>query len=121
MLGLNLPELAHADKIKTGPKGHQSFNKEVFYKLNPDVFMPTAELNSTQVSLANVSAYYCNTQGWDNLIFKNIFNDPKFNERYSLALLTNTSQPDYICYGYFNREYLKKLAGKSNFKIQIFR
>lgn len=119
MLGLNLPELAHADKIKVGPKAHQSFNKKVFYKLNPDVLMPTAELSNTPVSLANVSGYYCNPNSWDNLIYKNIFNDAEFKEKYTLALAVNTLQPDYICYGYFNNDYLKKLSAKSNFKFQI--
>lgn len=117
MLGLNLPELAHADAIKKGPKAHQSFNKKVFYKLAPDILMPTTELSSVQISLEKVEAYYCNTNKWDNLIYKNIFNDKEFRQKYTFALAVNSLQPDYVCYGYFNNNYLKKLAAKQNFKF----
>jgi arabinofuranosyltransferase len=119
MLGLNLPKLAHADKIKEGPKAHQSFNKKVFYELAPDVLMPTAELSSIPVSLVSVAAYYCDQGSWDNLIYKNIFNDEEFKQKYTLALATNANNPGYVCYGYFNNNYLKELTAKQNFKFQI--
>jgi hypothetical protein len=121
MLGLNLPKLAHADKIKNGPKAHQSFNKKVFYELHPDIFMPTAELNSVRVSLQNINAYYCTEGSWDNLIFKNIFNDEEFKQHYTLVLVSNSEHPSYICYGYFNNDYLKRLYSKPGFKFQIFK
>lgn len=119
MLGLNLPELAHADAIKTGPKAHQSFNKKIFYKLAPDILMPTAELRNVPISLANVNAYYCDVNSWDNRIYKNIFNDKEFHEKYTLALASNTKHPEYVCYGYFKNEYLKKLSASPDFKFQI--
>lgn len=119
MLGLNLTKMAHADKIKKGPKAHQSFNKKVFYELKPDVLMPTAEHSNVPVSLVSVNAYYCDPGSWDNLIYKNIFNDPEFRQQYTLALARNAAQPDYVCYGFFNKDYLKKLSQNPNFKIQM--
>jgi len=35
--GLNWPEMAHADKVKSGPAGHDSFNAQVLYRNVPDV------------------------------------------------------------------------------------
>lgn len=117
MMGLNNTKLAHADEIKQGPKGHQSFNKKVFYELAPDILMPTTVENSGPEVLSTANDYYTNIHSWDNLIFKNIFNDTEFKQKYTLASVSNGS---YFCYGYFNNLYLRKLSQKNNFTIQTF-
>ena len=75
LMGLNNTLMAHADREKNGPKGHQSFNKSVFYTLAPDILMPRAVPTDNRINFSQIQAYYTNTNSWDNLIFKNIFND----------------------------------------------
>jgi hypothetical protein len=120
MLGLNLPKLAHADKIKVGPKAHQSFNKRVFFELSPEILMPTAEPAGAAISLDDVNSYYCNIGSWDNLIYKDLFNDTEFRKKYTLALASNSAKPEYICYGFFRNDYLEKLSKQPNYKFQLF-
>lgn len=120
MMGLNNTLLAHADTIKEGPKGHQSFNKSVFYQLAPDLLMPTAITGFDMNSLLHAHQYYTNPTGWDNLIFKNIFNDAEFKREYQLALIQNLHEPRYSCYAYVKQTYLEKLSQQENFRIKRF-
>jgi hypothetical protein len=117
MMGLNDTRMAHADAVKSGPKGHQSFNKDVFYAVAPDVLMPRAAGVAEPVSLASVSGSYTNPAGWDNLIFKGLYNDAAFQSRYVLALVWNSAHPEYKCYGYFNRTYLQRKLEQGTLKM----
>ena len=118
MMGLNLTKLAHADPNKTGPKAHQSFNKKVFYELSPDILMPNTELSNQPFNLLHVRNYYSNTNNWENLIYKNIFNDDEFKQRYTLAVVLNKAHPAYVCYGYFHNSFLEKLSKRNQFLIR---
>jgi arabinofuranosyltransferase len=119
LMGLNEPRMAHADKVKSGPKGHQSFDEDVFLQIAPDVLMPRAVPVGAPVSLEDAVAYYTNPAGWDNLIFKNLFNDPRFRSAYVMALVSGKDQPAYKCYGYFNRVYLARLAASGKFDMAM--
>jgi hypothetical protein len=114
MMGLNDARMARADRLKTGPKGHQSFSKQVFYEIAPDVLMPRAVPFTEAVSLPAVSGYYTNSQGWDNLIFKGLYNDPEFRAKYVLAVVLDRFHPQFKCYGYFNRTYLAQAMRQGN-------
>ncbi|WP_298298932.1 hypothetical protein [Hydrotalea sp.] len=116
MMGLNNTQMAHADAIKEGPKGHESFNKKVFYQLAPDIIMPQTPAPSN-LNLQNVNNYYTDRNSWDNLIFKDIFNDAVFKEKYELAAVINLNYPEYCCVGYYRKDYLHQLLELANFKI----
>jgi len=120
LMGLNNTSLAHAGTVKQGPKGHQSFNKDVFYQLSPDLLMPVVRHGFDTNRQHRVHNYYTNQASWDNLIFKNIFNDPAFKKQYSLVLIQNINEPGYSCEAYANNNYLNKLSQQKNFKITIF-
>ena len=117
LMGLNNVRMAHADAIKTGPKGHQSFNKDVFYQLAPDMLMPRAAPAGFPVNLAAVQRYYTDPGSWDNQIFKGLFNDDRFRSTYTFALLTDMSQPGYVCYGYFSKAYLLRLSTNKDIRL----
>jgi hypothetical protein len=121
LMGLNDIKMAHAEPLKEGGyKGHQSFNKTVFFEQAPDILKPSTALNTENVNLAAVHHYYTSYGEWDNLLFKNIFNDPEFIAHYTLALVKNERNPTYQCYGYFNRDYLTKLSQSQHFDIQVY-
>ncbi len=118
MMGLNNTQMAHADAVKEGPKGHESFNKNVFYDLLPDILMAQAN-NPTNVNLQAIENYYTDRNSWDNLIFKDIFNDTMFKDKYQLAAVINLQYPEYCCVGYYRKDYLQQLMMHPNFKIMI--
>jgi len=117
-MGLNNTLMAHADAIKEGPKGHESFNKNVFYDLSPDILMAQTP-KPTNVNLQAVDNYYTDRKSWDNLIFKDLFNDMMFRDKYQLAAVINLQYPEYCCVGYYRKDYLQQLMMHPNFKIMI--
>lgn len=118
MMGLNNTRLAHADKVKSGPKGHQAFNKKVFYELAPSILMPMVEPSETNC-LAGYQTYYTNSGSWDNMIFKGLFNDPQFKLQYRMASVQSLNYPGYKCCGYFSNQFLQKLSGDQRFRIEM--
>lgn len=119
VLGLNNTYFAHAETIKTGYKGHQSFNKQVFLTLAPDIFIPLTNPSRSPFNLAESYAHFHSSNTWDSLIFKNIFNDLEFNQQYVLATVLNLEHPNYQCQGFFNRHYLATLNPQS-YKIEMY-
>lgn len=121
LMGLNDIKMAHAQALKEGGyKGHQSFNKTVFFEQAPDILKPSTVAETERVNLVAIHDYYTSDGAWDNLLFKNIFNDPEFIAHYTLALVKNERNPAYQCYGYFNRDYLNKLSQSRHFDIQTY-
>jgi hypothetical protein len=108
-MGLNSTKMAHADAIKRGPRAHAAFNKGVFYELAPDILMPAAFPADRPAKLGQVRDYYCDTRSWDNIIFKNLFNDDRFKRSYSLAMVASGREPRYKCCGFFSSAFLARL------------
>ncbi len=117
LMGLNDPRMAHADKIKTGPKGHQSFNKDVFYSLAPDILLPETVLPTYAIHLNTVDTFYRDPDGFENQAFKNIFADPQFRAAYSLVAMRNIAVPAFVCYGYFRNTYLTALTATGQYVV----
>jgi len=118
-MGLNNARMAHADAVKSGPKGHESFNKAMFYSLSPDLLMPRAAAAEDSVDLASVESYYSDPRSWDNRIFKGLFNDNRFRASYVFALFRDESHPAYLCYGYFSKAYILKLSGDKRVRLSF--
>jgi arabinofuranosyltransferase len=117
LMGLNDTRMAHADPVKSGPKGHESFNKQVFYALSPDILMPVAVTQGTNIQLAAIDVLYGSPASFDNQIYKNIFVDARFQSLYQLALVQNPQHPESIAYGYFRRAYLNQLVSQGALKL----
>jgi hypothetical protein len=117
VLGLNQTQFAHADTLKTGYKGHQSFNKRVLLELQPDIFIPLTTLKDKPVDLAAVDTHFKDINTWDHVVFKGIFNDETFRQHYVLARVYNTEHPTYQCYGFFSKTYLAKIGQNKKFRL----
>lgn len=94
LMGLNNPEMAHANKIKKGVKNHGSFNKNVFYEQNPDIFLTWPDPLTSTVEQNDSSALEFLKRLKDSTYFINrvcdhIFNDPQFNRIYSFSRISN--------------------------------
>jgi arabinofuranosyltransferase len=86
LLGLNNTKMAHstAEKDKTLPKNHASFNKDVFYTQNPDIFW---HLNCGIFPFNKPidTLMYIDTNRFISKVYKNIHFDDKFKENYSFC------------------------------------
>lgn len=95
LMGLNNPEMAHADKIKSkGVKNHGSFNKTVFYHQEADIFLTwpdplTANLQQDDQSARAFLQKLRDPGYFINRICANIFNDEKFRALYSFCKISN--------------------------------
>jgi arabinofuranosyltransferase len=119
LLGLNDVRMAHADRIKTGPWDHQSFNNGVFFQELPDILLPIALPAVTASSLESRAAYYSDPGSWDNVIFKDIFNDPRFKSTYTPAILADDRHPGILCFGYFKNTYLHSFASDKAIHVTL--
>ncbi len=119
MLGLNDVRMAHADAIKTGPIGHRSFDPNVFYQIAPDLLNPWSSASGPPPDLAPHYAYYLDTTGWDNMIYKDLFHQPRFLAAYAFGVITDDSQPGISCMGFFKRSYLQQLSANPHIHITL--
>jgi hypothetical protein len=110
LLGLNDIRMAHADRIKDGPKDHQSFNRGVFFQLSPDALMPWTMPDGSAPNLLGRTLYFSDPNQWDNVILKNIFNDPLFKATYTPAIVSSDTHPGLQCFAYFSNAYLARLT-----------
>jgi hypothetical protein len=117
LVGLNNSRMAHAEKIKVGPKDHQSFNAAVFYDLAPDIIQPLTSTLGHPADLPARRAQDRQPETFDNEIFKGIFNEPRFRATYILAEVANPADPNETVYGYFRKAYLDQLINQRGFKL----
>ncbi len=86
LLGHNDVAMAHANKIKSRniPKNHASFNKEIFFHHQPDIFWLAGEFVSP------VDTNSITPHPWVANVFKNLHEDEQFKKSYPLCLITKT-------------------------------
>ena len=83
LMGLNNTVMAHADKIKDKNllKNHASFNKKVFYQLQPDLFWISGGISdSVDYSLLHIGEFASKA-------FKHIEIDESFKKEYSPCII----------------------------------
>ncbi|MEO0821253.1 MAG: hypothetical protein AAF074_12600, partial [Pseudomonadota bacterium] len=79
LFGLNWVEMAHANPIKTGKRNHASFDKDVFWRHEPDL-LPHFNLSCPGDEAAE---YKVGPDG----VFKGLYADARFQERYTPMIL----------------------------------
>lgn len=95
LMGLNNPEMAHADKVKSkGVKNHGSFNKKVFYRQKVDIFLTwpdplTPVIEQNDASAVAFLQKLRDPQYFINRVCGNIFNDQEFRALYSFCKISN--------------------------------
>jgi arabinofuranosyltransferase len=110
LVGLNDVRMAHADSVKTGPKDHQSFNRAVFFQEAPQLLLPLTMPNVSYSDLPNFVGDSLSRTSRNNIILKNIFNDPLFQATYTPAIIASDKHPGILCLSYVKNTYLQSLA-----------
>lgn len=117
LMGLNDTRMAHANKFKTGPKDHGSFNAGIFYHLKPDVLMPVPASQDTKIDLQAQKLVNYDPQNFENQIYKGLFQQSLFRSLYVLAAVSNPADPHEIVSGYFRKTYLNNIVRNHGFKV----
>jgi hypothetical protein len=123
LMGLNNPEMAHADKVKSkGVKNHGSFNKKVFYRQQVDIFLTWPDPLTPIVEQDDLSAVAFLQRLRDphyfiNRVCGNIFNDVEFRSLYSFCKISNGRSHFY---GFIKPdEFSKKYPCLSIFNLDL--
>lgn len=119
LMGLNEPSLARTCAERSGPKGHACFDVETFFRLAPDAFLPRiVGVARTQAACANHLSV-SRRAGWDFLIFRGLFAEPRFLDAYALATVRRAGLSDSTAVGYFSRAFLARLQRDPSFQVQV--
>lgn len=110
VLGLNNSEMAHSPKNKSGDfklKNHASFNKEIFYKQAPELFiMPRIISDTTNFEIwdhkQNVD------DEWLSKVLKHVYKDAKFRKLYQPVFIVKKSD-GIIVHAYMHTKLRNKL------------
>jgi len=105
LLGLNNVEMAHANPIKIGVKNHAAFEKEIFYKQQPEMLNL---LSVPALDITNNITVKDETNYW-NTILKGLYNDKEFKQQYTKAVIYN-KQTEVFLYGYYRNDLFEKLS-----------
>jgi len=87
LMGLNNISMGHSPGDRKGIKNHAAFNKDVFYKLRPDILLPESidGLKEATIKYFNL----LDKNNFDNQAMKNIFNDDAFQGLYFPVFITD--------------------------------
>jgi hypothetical protein len=118
MMGLNDPILARGCEDKRGPLGHACFDRDYFFRLSPDILLPRATPRAWVVDLRALDRELNRPGNWDNTIFRGIFADPEFRNRYRLVRLSRRGSP-WAVHGYFRTEFLLPLLAERSFEVAV--
>jgi hypothetical protein len=94
LMGLNNTLMGHSPGERMGIKNHAAFNKEIFYRLQPELLLPRT-IEGEREALMQY-ADLLNVNNFENKAMKNIFNDPSFQNQYKPVLVTNKDTGKHI-------------------------
>lgn len=92
LAGLNHVGMGHSDGDRHGLKNHAAFSKAVFYELLPDLILPPSGL-----TFSPIPSQHCRIKfkgGVMDVATKSLFQDERFNESYSVAVLSHADETD---------------------------
>lgn len=96
LMGLNNVAMGHAPGERKGIKNHAAFNKDIFYRLRPDI-MPlepaTPEEIGEQLTWNHPQVQRCVQHRWARLPLKDLFMDDAFHNAYTLVYLSRRDAP----------------------------
>jgi hypothetical protein len=87
LMGLNNILMGHSPGDRKGIKSHAAFNKNVFYKLKPDILLPEPIESLKQATIKYFNLL--DTNNFHNQAMKNIFNDDPFQKLYSPVFIND--------------------------------
>jgi len=107
LMGLNLVDMAHSPGDRKGKKNHAAFNKEVFWQIAPDIFLPNLVADVDEAIAQSKQNQTPKPVGWDP--FRGLREDKRFIEEYTIGFL-DKGDGTYLG-GAFHREFLNQLEG----------
>jgi len=113
LMGLNFSAMAHSPGDKKGQKNHAAFNKDVFWKVTPDIFLPYISTGVQEIIQGRKKQKAKSIASPETDPFKGLRRDPRFIEEYALGVLDKGDGT--LLGGVFHKEYLNQLEG---FKFQ---
>jgi hypothetical protein len=88
LMGLNATEMAHAPGSRSGYKNHSAFNRDVFYRWNPDIVLPGDSLE------------------FDSMVLNGLYDEPRFSALYSKSILHRNGA---VVEAYYRNNFLMQL------------
>jgi arabinofuranosyltransferase len=111
LMGLNLVEMAHEPGSRVGIKNHAAFNKNVFWRLQPDIMLPQTELSERRIPNYEAMPSYA-------IFLKGLPSDPDFQGRYRPAAVRRKGRPgDVFIIGIYRRDYLRDLVASGVYDV----
>jgi len=118
LMGLNSTIMAHANRIKVGLKNHASFDKNAFYKLQPD-FVEGHFLDATeQLNFQLPDNHPDFEKGFEYAVLKGIHHDSAFIRLYQPVLISR-SGTNGTFFTYARIDYIPFLQAKG-YKVEVF-
>jgi arabinofuranosyltransferase len=113
LLGLNNTMLAHSNAEKKGLKSHSGFNKDIFYKLDLDLIIPSFVEDSMGLITEDIQ-----NKNYKFLMetLNGLLTDEKFNNEFIPAVVRKANNTKYL-FAYFKRSYVQELI-KNGFIVK---
>jgi hypothetical protein len=121
LLGINDIEIAHHDGDRKGVKNHASFNKEVFYRKEPDIVLPVIkELPPDAKYVKNIKIHPVHNENFFDTVLQGILEDEQFTQIYTAALVRRIdSKSEKYLFAYFQTKYLNQLVESGRYRVGI--
>lgn len=110
LLGLNNTEMAHANKLKYGVRGHASFDKNTFFALSPDIFFGWFVQDTINVKAIHEIDNF--KEHFFNKVFKNLYFDEVFKSKYLPILIIDKKNKLYYN-AYINKNSIEILKNNN--------
>jgi hypothetical protein len=110
LMGLNDRTIAHLPGNRQGVKDHAAFNISQFYKILPDFFEPST------CSRIDESHVFKSTK-FEMNIYKNLFSEQHFKEKYTYIKLTTDKNSTPICL-FARKDFIEYLTARRPFALQ---
>ena len=116
LMGLNNTTMAHNQGDRVGIKDHAAFDIPTFYQLQPDVVWPaTVDASTWQYSERELKESWENAQG-----LKGLFDEARFQELYTYAKVSSTTEQKYVIVGWFQNDLLQSIRANSDFQVEEY-
>jgi len=115
LMGLNNILMGHSPGDRKGIKNHAAFNKNVFYKLNPDLLLPANARNFKEATIEYFNLLDVNN--FDNEAMKNIFNDDAFKKVYTPVFISNRKNNTSL-FAFVNANFMQLEKNNPDISVQ---
>jgi arabinofuranosyltransferase len=109
LMGLNFSDMAHSPGDKKGQKNHAAFNKDIFWQVTPDIFLPYISTGVQEIIEGRKKQKAKSIANPESDPFKGLRRDKRFIQEYALGVLSKGDGP--LLGGVFHRSYLNQLQG----------